>query len=107
VKGSRTNRNCAVSCGSMIFRPLRFSMFWSALESSKSASNGTIFINHLRNRTLAMVFENASTSTQISFEAGMYQPGGLLFRLTTNDTQLGRSEPLRIQNKRCFAWTNW
>ena len=45
-------------------------------------------------RTLAMVFEKASTRTRVSFEAGMYQMGGSVIHLTTTDSQLGRAEPI-------------
>src|SRR5690606_14621226 len=48
----------------------------------------------LHDRTLAMVFEKASTRTRVSFEAGMYQLGGSVIHLTTSDSQLGRSEPI-------------
>ena len=48
----------------------------------------------LIDRTLAMVFEKASTRTRVSFEAGMYQMGGSVINLTTGDSQLGRSEPI-------------
>lgn len=48
----------------------------------------------LVDRTLAMVFEKASTRTRVSFEAGMYQMGGLVINLTSGDSQLGRSEPI-------------
>jgi len=48
----------------------------------------------LVDRTLAMIFEKASTRTRVSFEAGMYQMGGSVVHLTTGDTQLGRAEPV-------------
>ena len=48
----------------------------------------------LVDRTLAMVFEKSSTRTRVSFEAGMYQMGGSVITLNTNDTQLGRGEPI-------------
>ena len=48
----------------------------------------------LADRTLAMIFEKASTRTRVSFEAGMYQLGGSVVNLTTGDTHLGRSEPI-------------
>jgi len=48
----------------------------------------------LHDRTLAMVFEKASTRTRVSFEAGMYQMGGSVIHLTTGDSQLGRAEPI-------------
>ncbi|MEY2993865.1 MAG: hypothetical protein RL357_800, partial [Pseudomonadota bacterium] len=43
----------------------------------------------LSDRTLAMIFEKASTRTRVSFEAGMYQMGGSVVHLTTGDSQLG------------------
>jgi ornithine carbamoyltransferase len=48
----------------------------------------------LVDRTLAMIFEKASTRTRVSFEAGMYQMGGSVVNLTTGDSQLGRAEPI-------------
>jgi ornithine carbamoyltransferase len=48
----------------------------------------------LADRTLAMIFEKASTRTRVSFEAGMYQLGGSVVHLTTGDSQLGRAEPV-------------
>ena len=48
----------------------------------------------LVDRTLAMIFEKASTRTRVSFEAGMYQLGGSVVNLTAGDTQIGRDEPI-------------
>ena len=48
----------------------------------------------LADRTLAMIFEKASTRTRVSFEAGMYQLGGTVVNLTAQGSQLGRSEPI-------------
>ena len=48
----------------------------------------------LTDRTLAMIFEKASTRTRVSFEAGMGQLGGTVVNLTTSDSQLGRSESI-------------
>ncbi|AGX87117.1 ornithine carbamoyltransferase [Candidatus Symbiobacter mobilis] len=48
----------------------------------------------LIDRTLALIFEKASTRTRVSFEAGMYQLGGSVVHLTNADSQLGRSEPI-------------
>ena len=50
-------------------------------------------------RTLALIFEKASTRTRVSFEAGMYQLGGSVVHLTTGDSQLGRSEPIEDSAK--------
>ncbi len=54
------------------------------------------YVRHqpLVDRTLAMIFEKASTRTRVSFEAGMYQLGGSVVHLTTGDSQLGRAEPI-------------
>jgi ornithine carbamoyltransferase len=48
----------------------------------------------LKDRTLAMVFEKASTRTRVSFEAGMNQLGGIAINLNRGDTQLSRGEPI-------------
>jgi len=48
----------------------------------------------LRDRTLAMVFEKASTRTRVSFEAGMNQLGGIAINLNRVDTHLSRGEPI-------------
>ena len=53
----------------------------------------------LVDRTLAMIFEKASTRTRVSFEAGMYQMGGSVVNLTTGDSQLGRAEPIEDSAK--------
>ena len=55
--------------------------------------------NPLADRTLAMIFEKASTRTRVSFEAGMYQMGGSVVHLTTDGSQLGRSEPIEDSAK--------
>ncbi|OGB33524.1 MAG: ornithine carbamoyltransferase [Burkholderiales bacterium RIFCSPLOWO2_12_FULL_61_40] len=59
------------------------------------------YVRHhpLVDRTLAMIFEKASTRTRVSFEAGMYQLGGSVVHLTTGDSQLGRSEPIEDSAK--------
>ncbi len=48
----------------------------------------------LAGRTLAMIFEKASTRTRVSFEVGMYQLGGQAVFLSRQDSQLGRGEPI-------------
>ena len=53
----------------------------------------------LVDRTLAMIFEKASTRTRVSFEAGMYQMGGSVVHLTTDGSQLGRAEPIEDSAK--------
>lgn len=49
---------------------------------------------HLSGKTLAMIFQKASTRTRVSFEVGMYQLGGHALCLNANDLQMGRGEPI-------------
>lgn len=48
----------------------------------------------LHGKVLGMIFEKSSTRTRVSFEAGMAQMGGSALFLSSNDTQLGRGEPI-------------
>jgi ornithine carbamoyltransferase len=52
------------------------------------------FRSALAGKTLAMIFEKSSTRTRVSFEAGMFQLGGLGMFLSSRDLQLGRGEPV-------------
>ena len=64
-----------------------------AIELKKSRHSDQ-YSDVLKGKTLAMIFEKSSTRTRVSFEAGMAQLGGSAIFLSTNDTQLGRGEPL-------------
>jgi len=64
-----------------------------AMELKAMTKRGTVY-EPLKNRTLAMIFEKASTRTRVSFETGMTQLGGHALFLSSNDTQLGRGEPV-------------
>ena len=48
----------------------------------------------LADRTLAMIFEKASTRTRVSFEVGAAQLGATPLFLSPRDIQLGRGEPI-------------
>ena len=70
-----------------------FTLIKNAIELKASWKRGEIR-DTLRNRTLAMIFEKASTRTRTSFEAGMVQLGGHAINLSPTDSQLGRGEPI-------------
>ena len=79
------------------FKDLRAEEYAYLFERSRVIK--TRFKNYERytplvDRTLAMIFEKASTRTRVSFEAGMYQMGGSVVHLTTDGSQLGRAEPI-------------
>ncbi|MBW2471516.1 MAG: ornithine carbamoyltransferase [Deltaproteobacteria bacterium] len=50
---------------------------------------------NLAGKTIALIFEKASTRTRVSFEAAMYGLGGQVIFLSAKETQLARSEPLK------------
>jgi ornithine carbamoyltransferase len=48
----------------------------------------------LEGRSVALIFEKASTRTRLSFEVGVYELGGHPLVISSRDTQIGRGEPL-------------
>jgi len=48
----------------------------------------------LRGKSIAVVFEKASTRTRLSFEVGIHELGAQPVTLISKDTQLGRGEPI-------------
>jgi len=64
-----------------------------AAELKAMQKNGTPH-RTLAGKTLAMIFDKASTRTRVSFETGMYQLGGHALFLHSGTTQLGRGEPV-------------
>jgi len=51
--------------------------------------------SHLAGKTIALIFEKASTRTRVSFEGAMYGLGGQVIFLSAKETQLARNEPLK------------
>ena len=50
---------------------------------------------HLRGKTLGMIFQKSSTRTRVSFEVGMTQLGRHALFLSSPDLQIGRGEPVQ------------
>ena len=69
-----------------------FDRIFSHAATLKAMLKDGIIYQPLAGRTLGMIFDKSSTRTRLSFEAGMYQLGGLAIYLNSRDTQLGRGE---------------
>lgn len=65
-----------------------------ALVLKKESSEGKHH-QHLAGKTVSLIFEKPSTRTRVSFESAMYGLGGQVIFLSSKDTQLARSEPLK------------
>lgn len=63
-------------------------------ESASGMKRGATSNSELRNRTLVMFFEKASTRTRLSFEIGMTQLGGHAVYLDRESSQLSRGESI-------------
>lgn len=63
-------------------------------DKLKAEVKAGIFHPYLKNKTLGLIFQKASTRTRVSFEVGMQQLGGYPLFLNANDMQIGRGEPI-------------
>ena len=63
-------------------------------DQMKFSQKHHIAHDHLKGKTLAMIFEKNSTRTRVSFEMGMYQLGGHALFLSGKESQIGRGEPV-------------
>ncbi len=64
-------------------------------DTLKAEVKQGIFTPYLKNKTLGLIFQKASTRTRVSFEVGMQQLGGYPLFLNANDMQIGRGEPIQ------------
>ena len=69
-----------------------------ALELKKEQKAGKLH-TQLTGKTIGLVFEKPSTRTRVSFESAMYGLGGQVIFLSGRDTQLARSEPLKVMSR--------
>jgi len=65
------------------------------LFRAKEMKDNNVRTDLLAGKTLLLIFEKASTRTRVSFEVGVRQLGGDPVFITSKDSQLGRSEPLK------------
>ncbi len=60
---------------------------------------------HLGGKTVALIFEKASTRTRVSFEVGVFQLGGHGLFISSANSQMGRGEPIkdsaRVMSRYC------
>ncbi len=68
-------------------------LFARSFELKKRHQDG-IPDRPLAGKTIALIFDKASTRTRVSFEVAMVQMGGVSLFLNTRDTQLIRNEPI-------------
>jgi ornithine carbamoyltransferase len=80
---------------------------WPALFDRAAELKRNRLQRTLAGKSIAMVFEKASTRTRVSFEVGVFELGGHPLVLTPAASQLGRGEPIedtaRVLSGYCHA----
>ncbi len=61
----------------------------------KSRQKQGIAHRYLDGKTVALIFEKASTRTRVSFEVGVFQLGGHGLFMASGNSQMGRGEPIK------------
>lgn len=74
---------------------LKRSEAWNMLARAKEIKTSNWRSALLKDKTLILLFEKASTRTRISFEVAIRALGGDVLFMTNRESQLGRNEPLR------------
>jgi ornithine carbamoyltransferase len=81
-----------------------YGMLTLARELKKKQKNG-IAHRLLDGKTVALIFEKASTRTRVSFEVGVFQLGGHGLFMSSGTSQMGRGEPIkdsaRVMSRYC------
>ena len=65
------------------------------LQRAVELKHGPQDVKPLAGKTVALLFEKASTRTRVSFDVGVAQLGGRTVFMTPAESQLGRNEPLK------------
>jgi ornithine carbamoyltransferase len=71
----------------------------------KCRQKGGVAHKFLDGKTVALIFEKASTRTRVSFEVGVFQLGGHPLFMSSGTSQMGRGEPIkdsaRVMSRYC------
>ena len=81
------------------FSPAELRSMISRASQMKREHHSNVDQRNFPGKVMAMIFAKSSTRTRVSFEAGMAQLGGHAMFLSSQDTQLGRGEPVEDSAK--------
>jgi len=70
-----------------------YSILLLARELKEKQKKGVLH-QVLKGKSVALIFEKASTRTRVSFEVGVYQLGGQPLFMSSGTSQMGRGEPI-------------
>lgn len=86
------NRKDLISIGDMSVDEIE--QIFKLTKNLKEKARRKKKLTPLAGKTLAMIFNKPSTRTRVSFASGMYQLGGQVLFLNSDDLQLGRGETI-------------